>query len=111
MKNSHLSIVALKGNVKKKYKLSPETSQSGSVSGNAAITGLDIYQNNIRTDSADAVPGDHIVILSANHAKQLTRPGNNNGGYTPVRDLHLQIANKPQTMTVVDTNDFFTPQF
>ena len=87
--------------------LSAKTSQSRAISGNTAIARFDVYQNNIRPDSADAVPGDHIVVLPTHHAKDLTGTGNDDGGHTPVRNFHLQITNKPQPLSVVDADDLF----
>ena len=79
--------------------------------GNPAILRFSIHQNNVRTDSTDAVPGNHIIVLSAPKSEKTARTGNNNGYESTFRKLHTSITNKSQPSPVANANNLFTVQF
>ena len=74
---------------------------------NPAIVRFGIHQNDIRTDSADAVPGDHIVILPAPKTEKPAGAGDNDGNDIPFGKLDPGISDIAQPPPVADTYDLF----
>ena len=78
--------------------------------GHPAIIRLDVHQNDVRTDPADAVPGDAKVLLFAHQTEKTAGAGDDNSADLPIGHLHHHIGNKPQPSAVVDTDDFLALQ-
>ena len=74
-------------------------------SGEAAVVGLDVYQNNVRADLADAVPRDHEIIVSAEHTEKAAGAGDDDGHHISLRYADLHIGNEPQPAAVCDADD------
>ena len=78
--------------------------------GKQTFIGLGVHQNDVRTDPADAVPGDAKVLLFAHQTEKTAGAGDDNGADLPIGHLHHYIGNKPQPSAVVDTDDFLALQ-
>ena len=83
---------------------------AGFWSWNTTGVGICLYQDDIRANAADTVPGNPQIFLPANQSQNLARPWDKNGVNISLRDLHLDIFNKPQPPPVTDADHFFTLQ-
>ena len=63
--------------------------------GNPAIIRLYLHQNDVRTNAADAIPGNAVIIPPPPKAQDPAWPRHQDGSHAPVRDLHLYIRNEP----------------
>ena len=75
-----------------------------------ALVRLGIHQHDIRSDPADAVPGDHIIIPPAPKPKHPARTRDGNGHQLSLRQLHTGIADKSQPPPIADADDLFAVQ-
>lgn len=75
-----------------------------------AVIGFDFHQNDIRADTADAVPGDAEVIPSAPQPQKAAGAGHDDGLDAPIRDIDLHIRHKPQPPAIRHANDLLAPQ-
>ena len=64
--------------------------------GKAALLRPHIPQNNIRPDTADAVPGDAVIILAAHKAQYSAWPRHDQGADLSFRNFHFDIRYKAQ---------------
>ena len=80
------------------------------VSGKAALLRPHIYQNNIRPDAADAVPGDAKVLLFAHQTEKTAGAGDDNSADLPIGHLHHHIGDKAQPPPVADADHFLALQ-
>ena len=76
--------------------------------GDPALIGLDIHQNNVRSDPANTLPGDHKILPSAPQTQDAARAGDDNGNQLPVRQLYTGIAHEAQPPAVADADDLLT---
>jgi hypothetical protein len=74
------------------------------------LIGAALHQNNVRTDAADAVPGDYKLIVSACHSEKPAGTGDDQCRYAAVRHIDFHIRYKPQPPTVTDADHLFTVQ-
>ena len=74
--------------------------------GDTAFVGLDVHQDDVGTNAADAVPGDAEVLFSAKEAQNAAGPRDDDGADTSVGDLHLHVGNESQPTAVIDADDF-----
>ena len=75
-----------------------------------AIVGFDIYQNNVRTDSLDAVPGDYKVIFSAADAPKPAGAGNDDCQHMAGGNFDFHIGNESKPPPVGNANDLLAVQ-
>ena len=80
------------------------------ISDTAAIFRFDVYQNDVRADSANAMPGDNIVLPAANQAEITAWSRHNNGAKPTLRQLQPRIGHKAQPPTVGYTDYLFAKQ-
>ena len=91
-------------------KVSEKKAPLGMASLHPAALGVHIHQNNVRADSADAPPGDQIVLLPAPKPPKAAGHRYPDGGNTSVGQLNLHIGNKPHPLPVRKANHFFAPK-
>ena len=75
-------------------------------SNTAAIFRFDIHQNDVRTDAADAVPGDNIVLPAAQKAEIPAGSRHDQGAKPPLRQFQPGISHKAQSPPVGNTDHF-----
>ena len=79
--------------------------------GYAAIVRLYIHQNDIRADTANALPRDHIIILPAKQAQKPAGSRHDDGLDAALRRLDLQVAHKSQSPAICYANNLLAPKF
>ena len=67
-----------------------------------------VYQNDVRADPFDAIPGNDEIIPTAESAEKTAGCRHDDGLDAPLRQLHNGIGNIPQPPPVRNTNNFFT---
>ena len=80
------------------------------MTGEEAFVGLDVHQNNVRSDPPDAFPGDHEIVFSAQNPKESTGTRDDQCPDMAARDLHLHIRHKSKPPAVAQTDDFLALQ-
>ena len=78
--------------------------------GDPALIRFCIHQNDIRTDPADAIPGNHKVVPMSAKTKKPAGTGHDDRGDPSLRQLQAGIANKPQPPAVADADHLFVVQ-
>ena len=81
--------------------------QSQSWTGNTAIIRTNIYQNNIRSDAFDAIPGDHQVIFWGTKAEKPTASGHDDGHDVPLGKRYTAVGYTAQPSSVTQADDLF----
>ena len=76
----------------------------------AAVSGTDIYQNDVFPHFADAVPWDDVIVPGAEETEKPAFPRNDQGGDTALRHLDPGIGHISQPLPVPDADDFFAVQ-
>ena len=71
---------------------------------------FDVHQNDVRTDAADAVPGDEVVVPMTEQSQKFTGTRHDDGADTAPGNLNFYVGNVPQPAAVVDADDFFALQ-
>ena len=79
--------------------------------GKTALIVLNIHKNDVRTDLADLIPGDHIIVCPAEGTKNSARSGHYDGQHLAAGSIDLHICHKSQPPSVTDADDFLTVQF
>ena len=75
-----------------------------------AVIWLRFHQYDIRAYLADAVPGDVVIALAADHPQKAAWPRHHDGTDLSLRHLHQYIADKAQPSSVADADDFLALQ-
>ena len=78
--------------------------------GNPTFVRIYVYQHDVRAYAADAVPGDHIVVLSTEKAEIFAGSRHDDGYHLAFRQLDPGIADEPQSPAVADADDLFAVQ-
>ena len=84
--------------------------KTGPWPGNTASIRFYVYQNDIRTDPLDAIPGDHEVLSGAPKTEKAAFSRHHDGADSPLRQLHHRVCDEPQTPTVADADDLLAVQ-
>ena len=79
--------------------------------GKTAFIGFDIHKNDIRTDLADLIPRDHIIVCPAEGTTNSARSGHYDGQHLAAGSIDLHISYKSQPPSVADADDFLAVQF
>ena len=78
--------------------------------GNTAGIRFYVYQNDVRADPFDAIPGDNVVIPVTQNTPNAAGGGDNDGVDPPLWQLHNGIGYIPQPPPVANANNFLTVQ-
>ena len=78
--------------------------------GSAALFRLDIYQNDVRSYPANAVPWDHKIVPGRPKPAQLAPAGDHNGADLPFWQLDDHIVDKPQPLATAHADDLLAVQ-
>jgi hypothetical protein len=78
--------------------------------GSTAFVGSALHQHDIGTDFFDTVPGDYVVFPTAHHAEKTAGSWHHQGTDIAVRNLDLDICDKPQPLAGTDTQNFLALQ-
>ena len=78
--------------------------------GNTALVRFYVHQNDVRTDPADAIPGDNKVVPATPKTEMPAGSRDDNGGDPALRQLDLGIGNKAQPPPVTYTDNFLAVQ-
>ena len=84
--------------------------KSGLRPGNTAFLRFYVYQNDVRSDPFDAIPGDQEVIPPPPKAEKAASSRHDNGGDPPLRQLDPGIGDKAQPQPVPNANDLLAVQ-
>ena len=68
---------------------------------------IDLHQYNIGTDLADAVPGDHILLIGTEETEQTKGAGNDDGADTAFFFIEDQVAHSAETPAVATIDHIF----
>ena len=78
--------------------------------GDPAVVWLRVYQNDVRADLFDAVPGNDVVVPAARNAQQTAGAGDHDGADIAVRDLNLDISDESQPLPRAGADDLLALQ-
>ena len=84
--------------------------QARALAGGAAVVGLGVHQDNVRTDALDAAPGDDEILIAAHHAEKPAGAGNHDGADPALRHIYLNIGDEAQPTAVADADDLLALQ-
>jgi hypothetical protein len=74
--------------------------------GDPAFGRFGFHKYNVGADAFDTVPGDYVVIPAAGYPEKTAGPRYDHGTDVPLRDINLNICDKPQPLAGADTDDF-----
>ena len=78
--------------------------------GFAARVQIQLHQYDIIPNSADTIPGDHIIILPAKEPKTAAFSRDNNGKDLAADAVYLHILYKPHPAAITNIDDLLIPK-